>query len=174
MDIFSQINYWHWWVLSISLLMLEFLALGTFGSFFLWPAIASAALGFLMLLFPMLPLQVQVLILGVISIVSVVIGRAYLGKHPLSQDQPFLNQRGAELVGHVYTVSEAIVNGVGKIIVGDGVWIVEGPDCPVGTNVKVLSSGGVRLQVELYSEEQPRSVISKIVVRSPLKNNESA
>ena len=170
MEIFQDINYWHWWVLSISLLMLEFLALGTFGSFFLWPAIASAALGFLMLLFPMLPLQVQVLILGVISIVSVIVGRVYLGKHPLSQDQPFLNQRGSELVGRVYEVSDAIVNGVGKIRVNDGMWTVEGPDCHVGTKVKVLSSGSVRLKVELFTEEENKSVISKIVVRSPLKS----
>jgi hypothetical protein len=173
MEIFQDINYWHWWVLAISLLMLEFLALGTFGSFFLWPAIASAALGFLMLLFPMLPLQVQVLILGVISIVSVIIGRVYLGKHPLSQDQPFLNQRGAELVGRVYEVSDAIVNGIGKIRVNDGMWAVEGPDCPVGTNVKVLSSGSVRLKVEPLTEEENKSVISKIVVRSPLKSEGS-
>ncbi|MEN8219072.1 MAG: NfeD family protein [Pseudomonadota bacterium] len=143
-----QLSYWHWWMLAIALLMLEFLAIGTFGSFFLWPAIAAVAIGFLTLLFPMLTVEYQILILAMVSVVSVVIGRAYLGKHPLSSDEPFLNLRGAELVGRTYLVSEAIVNGTGRIRVDDGSWRVEGPDCPVGTPVKVVGAGSVRLKVK--------------------------
>ena len=149
---FLQINYWHWWMLAAALLLLEFLALGTFGSFFLWPAIAAAIMGLLMLLIPTLSLEYQVLTLAIISIISVVIGRAYLGKHPLGSDQPFLNERGAELVGDIFTVTEAIVNGVGRIGVGDGSWRVEGPDCPVGTQVTVIRAGNVRLKVKLASK----------------------
>lgn len=147
------INYWHWWMLAAALLLLEFLALGTFGSFFLWPAIAAAIMGLLMLLIPTLELEYQLIILAIISIISVVVGRAYLGKHPLSSDQPFLNERGSELVGHIYTVTEAIVNGVGRIGVDDSSWRVEGPDCPVGTLVEVIRSGNVRLKVKPLPEE---------------------
>lgn len=167
-----EITYWHWWILSAALIMLEFLALGTFGSFFLWPAIASAILGLLMLLFPYLSLEYQVLILAMISVFSVLIGRVYLGKNPLTNDQPFLNKRGSELVGRVCPVSEAIVNGIGRIRVDDSSWRVQGPDCPLGTLVKIVGSGNVRLEVELFQEKT--SVISKIVmpVKSPLKNSE--
>jgi len=145
---FFQLSYWHWWMLAIALLVLEFLAIGTFGSFFLWPAIAAAAIGFLTLLFPMLSAEYQILILAMVSVVSVVIGRAYLGKHPLGSDEPFLNRRGAELVGRTFSVTEAIVNGMGRIHVDDGSWRVEGPDCPVGTTVKVVGAGSVRLKVK--------------------------
>ncbi|HDN26934.1 MAG TPA: NfeD family protein [Thioploca sp.] len=165
-----EVSYIHWWILAVALLMLEFVALGTFGSFFLWPAIAAAALGFLMLLFPMLSFEYQVIILAMISIVSVIFGRLYLGKHPLSNDQPYLNKRGSELVGRAYPVSEAIVNGVGKILVDDSTWRVEGSDCPVGTQVKVVTAGSVRLEVELLSQENTKSVIRKIV--EPLKGSE--
>ncbi|KHD05021.1 hypothetical protein PN36_18435 [Candidatus Thiomargarita nelsonii] len=145
---FFQLSYWHWWMLAIALLILEFLAIGTVGSFFLWPAIAAVAIGFLTLLFPMLTVEYQILILALVSVVSVVIGRAYLGKHPLSSDEPYLNLRGAELVGRTFPVSEAIVNGMGRIRVDDGSWRVEGPDCPVGTPVKVVGAGSVRLKVK--------------------------
>jgi membrane protein implicated in regulation of membrane protease activity len=141
-------SYWHWWMLAVALLVLEFLAIGTFGSFFLWPAIAAVAIGFLTLLYPTLSVEYQILILAMVAIVSVMIGRAYLGKHPLSSDEPFLNLRGAELVGRSFIVSEAIVNGSGRILVDDGSWRVEGPDCAVGTEVKVVGAGSVRLKVK--------------------------
>ncbi len=145
---FFQLSYWHWWMFAIALLVLEFLSIGTVGSFFLWPAIAAVAIGFLTLLFPMLTVEYQILILAMVSVVSVVIGRAYLGKHPLSSDEPYLNRRGAELVGRTFPVSEAIVNGMGRIRVDDGSWRVEGPDCSVGTPVKVVGAGSVRLKVK--------------------------
>lgn len=160
---FFQLSYWHWWMLAVALLMLEFLAIGTFGSFFLWPAIAAVAIGFLTLLFPMLSVEYQVLILALVSVVSVMIGRAYLGKHPLSSDEPFLNLRGAELVGRTYFVSEAIVNGVGRIKVDDSSWRVEGPDCPVGTPIKVVESGSVRLKVKPVAQQSSSSSVNPIV-----------
>jgi hypothetical protein len=152
-------NYWHWWILAAILIMLEFFALGTFGSFFLWPAIAAIVIGFLTWLVPeLLNPESQVLILAIVSIISVVVGRLYLGEHPLSSDEPFLNRRGSELVGRTYYVSEAIVNGIGRIFVDDSSWRVEGPDCPVGTQVKVVKAGTVRLQVE------PKSKITKTIL----------
>jgi len=161
------IDPWYWWMLAAALLTLEFLAFGTFGSFFLWPAIAAAIIGFLTLLFPMLTLEYQVIILGMVSIVSVMIGRLYLGKHPLGEDQPFLNLRGAELVGRTFYVSEAIVNGLGRINVDDTSWRVEGPDCSVGTQVKVVESGNVRLRVEDLSKQvKPVTKLQAIIKRS--------
>ena len=157
-----QISYWHWWMLAAALLTLEFLAIGTIGSFFLWPAIAAAIIGFLTLLFPMLSLEYQVMILALVSIVSVMIGRLYLGRHPLASDQPFLNRRGAELVGHIYYVNEAIVNGLGRIGVDDGSLCVEGPDCPVGTQVKVTSAGTVRLRVEPLPQPDDSKPVTKL------------
>ncbi|MCK5718709.1 MAG: NfeD family protein [Thiomargarita sp.] len=158
-----QISYWYWWVLASSLLVLEFLLLGTLGSFFLWPAIAAAIIGFLTLLFPMLSLEYQVMILAMVSIVSVMIGRFYVGKHPLSNDQPFLNRRGSELEGNIYPVVEAIENGVGRINVDDSSWRVEGPDCPVATLVRVVVAGDLAcLQVDLISEQQSVKQVTKL------------
>jgi membrane protein implicated in regulation of membrane protease activity len=63
-------------------------------------------------------------------------------------DQPQLNVRGAQYIGREATVAEAIVNGRGKIRVGDTLWLAEGPDCDTGTQVKVTGTRGTLLLVE--------------------------
>lgn len=63
-------------------------------------------------------------------------------------DQPGLNERGSELIGRTFVVHQAIVDGRGKVKVGDGVWMVTGPDSPVGAQVRVVGQEGVVLRVE--------------------------
>jgi len=63
-------------------------------------------------------------------------------------DQPDLNQRGAQLIGRVLVVEEAIEGGRGKVRAGDTLWPVEGPDAPVGAHVKVVGTRGTALVVE--------------------------
>jgi hypothetical protein len=139
------ISYWHWWILAVMLLILELLVPATF---FLWSAIAAVGSGFLVLLIPTLTSEYQLLIFSVASVVSVVASRLYLKKHPLKSEEPFLNQRSAQYIGRTFTLSEAIVNGKGRVEVDDGSWRVEGPDCPVGTQVKVISVNGVYFKVK--------------------------
>jgi hypothetical protein len=149
----SEHVYLYWWTLAVCLLLLEFLAIGTIGSFFLWPAIAAALMGLVVRSYTIEP-QYQILTLATVSVLSVILWRAYLRRNPLKSDQPFLNLRGAELVGQTYPVTEAIVDGLGRIDVADGSWRVEGPNCPVGTRVRVVDSGTARLQVELLDEDE--------------------
>jgi membrane protein implicated in regulation of membrane protease activity len=74
----------------------------------------------------------------------------FVWAHPsiLKTDQPDLNQRPAQLVGRVVVVEEAIVHGRGKVRIGDTLWLVEGPDTPTGTEVRVTAAHGAVLQVE--------------------------
>jgi membrane protein implicated in regulation of membrane protease activity len=73
-------------------------------------------------------------------------------KHTFStSDEPALNARGAELVGRVLMVAEAIEGGRGKVHAGDTLWLAEGPDCPAGASVKVVSAKATVLVVELVS-----------------------
>jgi hypothetical protein len=70
--------------------------------------------------------------------------------HPsvLRTDQPDLNRRPDQLVGRVLVVEDAIEGGRGKVRVGDTLWIAEGPDLPVGTQVRVTAAQGTVLRVE--------------------------
>ena len=63
-------------------------------------------------------------------------------------DKPLLNQRTEQFVGNSYVLSEAIINGRGKVKVGDTHWVVEGDDMPAGQSVRVTSAYSNVLTVE--------------------------
>ena len=65
----NNIAFWHWWILA-GLLLISELLLPVF--FFLWLGIAAAATGLIMLVFPDIPLQTQLVLFAVLSVVAVV------------------------------------------------------------------------------------------------------
>ena len=91
----------------------------------------------------------EVLIFATLAILAVagswrVVSRSWAVK----SDQPHLNERSAGLVGRSFLLSQAIVNGSGKITYQDTLWDVDGPDMPKGSRVRVTGVEGLRLQVE--------------------------
>ena len=142
--LFEHIEYWHWWVFGIVLIILE---LFVPGAFFLWLGISAAVVGFLMLLMPDMTWQYQWLTFAVFSVISIVLWRQFMLKRPSPSDHPTLNRRGEQYIGRVFTLNEAIVDGVGKIRVDDSMWKIAGEDCPVGSKVKVVEAEGAVLKV---------------------------
>jgi hypothetical protein len=80
----------------------------------------------------------QLLLFGVLSLVSVIAWLAWQKQHPQQSDEPLLNQRMQRYIGRQVSISTAIVNGEGKAQIGDTLWQVSGKDCPAGTKVKVV------------------------------------
>jgi inner membrane protein len=76
--------------------------------------------------------------------------RGSVWAHPTftKSDQPDLNRRAAQLVGRVLLVAEAIEAGRGKVRAGDTLWPAEGPDAPVGAEVRVIAAKATVLVVE--------------------------
>lgn len=142
---FEQLDFWHWLILAVVLVVLEMFAPG---ASFLWIAIAAALTGILLWLMPNLEWTTQVLIFAVLSVLSVIAWRAWAKKHPIQTDQPALNRRGEHYLNRVFTLDEPIVNGVGKIRVDDSTWKIEGPECEAGSKVRVVGVDGVILRVE--------------------------
>jgi membrane protein implicated in regulation of membrane protease activity len=145
MEWLSHIVFWHWWILAGMLLILE-LTSPVF--FFLWLAFSAAAVGFLLLVFPNIPVEVQLVLFGILSVVAVLAWRKYREVRPPISDQPLLNQRGQQYKGRIFTLDHAIINGVGKVLVDDSTWRVKGPDLPAGTHVRVVGVDGVVFIVE--------------------------
>ena len=69
-----EVVFWHWWVLAGLLIILE---LATSRFFFLWLGFAAAAVGFLLLVFPSVPLGAQSIIFGGLSVIALVAWRHY-------------------------------------------------------------------------------------------------
>ena len=145
---YESVAYWHWWVLAVLLFILEVFSPA---AFFLWIGLAAVIVG--IVVFTIDPSwQIQVLLLAILSVSSVMIGRMWFRRNPIETDQPNLNRRGHELIGRVFTIEQGIVNGTGRIRVGDSTWKVRGPDAEVGRQVKVVDIDSAVLLVELVGD----------------------
>ena len=142
---FDQIVFWHWWILAGLLLILELTAPAFF---FLWLGIAAGAVGLILLVFPSIDIETQLILFAVASIVAVLAWRKYRETRPKTTDQPNLNRRGQQYIGRVFSLTSPITNGVGKVTVDDSTWKVKGPDLPEGTHIKVTGVDGVVFKVE--------------------------
>ncbi len=141
----EQMDYWHWGVFAVVLLIVEIMAPG---AFFLWMGISAAVVGVLLLLLPDIAPTVQWLIFAVLSVATIVIWRIRLRSDPTHTDHPTLNRRGAQYLNRVFTLETPIVNGSGKITVDDSTWKIYGEDCDAGSKVKVTGVDGVILHVD--------------------------
>jgi membrane protein implicated in regulation of membrane protease activity len=141
----DHIVFWHWWILAGLLLILELTAPAFF---FLWLGIAAAAVGMILLVFPGIPIETQLVLFGIASIFAVLAWRKYRESRPRTTDQPNLNRRGHQYIGRTFSLDEPIINGVGKVIVDDSTWKVKGPDLPAGTHIRVTGVDGTVFTVE--------------------------
>jgi membrane protein implicated in regulation of membrane protease activity len=120
------------------------------GFFLVWIGLAALAVGALSLLFwdsAFWVWELQAILFAVLAVAATLIGRR-LTLRADKTDEPFLNQRGASLVGRTATLAEPIREGRGRIRLDDTFWQVMGPDLPAGTQVRVVASNGRDLTVE--------------------------
>lgn len=146
--IVMELGPWNWMALGLILLTLEILVPGIF---LLWIGIAAIIVGTLSLLLgdaAFWSWQLQVVLFLGLSLVSAYVGKKVMTNGNDVSDQPLLNQRAQQLVGRTATLAEPISEGQGRIRLGDTQWRVIGPDSPVGTKVKVVSTDGSELIVE--------------------------
>jgi membrane protein implicated in regulation of membrane protease activity len=143
---FADFHWWHWLIVGMVLLILEMFSPA---AFFMWMGLSAAITGVITLIAPEMSWQIQVTIFSVLSIVIIASAKLWFNKKPIKSDEPLLNERGQELIGHVYAVHQAIVNGEGRIKVGETTWKARGPDAPVGARVRVIGARAAVLEVEL-------------------------
>jgi inner membrane protein len=148
-SIVKELGAWNWMALGLVLLALEILVPGIF---LLWIGIAAIIVGTLALMITnggYWTWETQILLFLVLSLVSAYIGKRVMANGNDVSDQPLLNKLGEQLVGRTATLAEPIAEGRGRIRLGDTQWRVTGPDLPAGAKVKVVSSNGAELGVEL-------------------------
>lgn len=135
-----------WWILALLLIGGEVLLPGYF---LLWIGLAAAAMGVVLWVVPDIGMLGQAVLFGVLAF-AFCVGYARWLRPGLERRQggdERLNRRGEQMVGQRYELIEPIVNGRGKARVGDGQWLVSGPDLPRGAMVEVVAVDGATLQV---------------------------
>jgi membrane protein implicated in regulation of membrane protease activity len=135
-----------WWILALILIAIEVVLPGYF---MLWIGIGAAVTGVVVLVLPDMSMLAQAVVFAVLAFASCAV-YWYALRPRMQRNEPgdeLLNRRGAQLIGRRYVLIEAIVNGRGKARVGDGQWLVSGPDLPLGATVEVVDVDGTTLKV---------------------------
>ena len=133
-----------WGGLALLLIAAETLAPGVF---MLWLGLAAAVVFTMLLVFPGVPPIWQAVAFVLLAFASIVVYVKYFRDKERPSDQPLLNRRGEQLVGQVYVLDQALVDGRGRIKIGDAYWTAEGEDLPQGARVRVVSAHNMSLQV---------------------------
>lgn len=143
-DLVDQFGAWLWFAAAVALFVLETIVPGIH---FLWFGVSAALVGLIALLIP-LAWQWQLILFTLISVATLFWVRRSSRADVAKTDEPVLNIRGAQYIGRKVTVEDAIINGRGRVRVGDTIWPAQGEDASVGTNVKVVGVNDMVLVVE--------------------------
>lgn len=133
------------WVAAAGLLAVAELIVP--GVFLVWIAAAAGLAGLATLAFD-LPVTWQLILFGLFSIASVLVGRYVYKASPQPSADPLLNERASRLIGRTVTVTHAIHDGQGRVRVGDSEWIARGHDAPAGAAVRVIAAEGTCLIID--------------------------
>ncbi|WP_323660928.1 NfeD family protein [Pectobacterium versatile] len=136
----------HWFWLSLGGLLLAAEMLGASG-YMLWSGLSAVLVGLLTWVMP-LGWPLQGTIFAILTIVTALLWWYWLRKRTLSRPQSMLNQRGQQLVGLRATLTDPVINGFGRVNIGDSSWRVKSEqNLPVGTQVEVIAIDGITLHV---------------------------
>lgn len=131
-----ELGFWAWFIAAAVLILLE-VSMPIY--YFLWLGTTAAVVGVIAWLFPGLDITWQLALFSGLSIISVILGRAYIKKGTGEEQEATLNRRAEQYMGRVLVLDEPIVNGESKLKVDGLFWKVRGTDCPAGTSVRVVS-----------------------------------
>src|SRR4051812_8662320 len=132
-----------WWVWAVAAAILAMAEMYLPGTYLVWIAVGAVVTTGAVALYDM-PMAWQLGLFAAASAASCGAGYRVYRRADWRRDQGSpLNQRSLMMVGQHGVVSANIVNGQGKVRLGDIVWLAEGPDMPTGRGVRVRSVGGV-------------------------------
>jgi inner membrane protein len=135
---------WFWWSLALLLFAIEAIAPGVF---MLWLGAAAVATALIVLVVD-IPIVGQWVLFSLLGLLAVGLGWRYRSRNaPAPSDQPLLNQKAKQLVDRVFVLDTPMVNGRGRLKIGDAFWTADGEDLPAGTRVRIIAVDGMVLKV---------------------------
>ncbi len=144
-EFFAELEFWHWWLLAALLIAIEVVAPITV---FLWPGIAAALVGVVLIAVPELGWQVQVLLFAALSMVSVMVWFGLVRGRLAETGDANLNRRGTRYIDREFTLAESMANGEGQLNIDDTTWRITGENMAAGDRVRVIAMDGATLLVE--------------------------
>ena len=136
----------YWLVLGLLLMVAE---LFNPGAFLLWLGLGALLTALVVMVTAGMAPVWQFVLFGALSLAAILAYREWRRRHPRieSSDRPLLNQRAAQLVGGTHLLHEPVVDGRGRLKIGDAFWTITGPDALAGSRVRIVTTDGVTLTV---------------------------
>jgi len=145
----AEIGPWFWFVAGLILLIGEVVLPA---AFLVWFGIAALIIGTLTLMgldgVTWWSWQTQLVSFAALSFVMVIVGRKLFPTNRPATDPTELNSPLTRWIGSEVTLQQPIVDGAGRVKLGDTTWRVIGPDTKAGKKVRVLEVEGGALKVE--------------------------
>jgi len=137
---------WPWWAWIVLAGILALAEMVVPGSYLMWIALGAAITA--VAATTGMVLEGQLAVFATATAVSCLGGYfVYRGMEPSHDSGAPLNAPQRSMIGARGTVCQALVNGRGKVRIGDTVWLANGPDLAEGTPVIVAGLRGTRLEV---------------------------
>ena len=129
--IFDNLNFIHWLILGIGLIIVE---LFLWTVFLLWIGSSAITSGVIYFLFPNISGLMQLLIFAVIAIAATSLAKKY---YPVKTVDEQLHNKAKSHIGKECTI-ESIENGVTKVKIGKSLWFAKGSNLSTGQTVKII------------------------------------
>ena len=129
--LFENLNFIHWLILGIALIILE---LFVWTVFLLWIGSSAITVGIIFFLFPNVSGLLQLMIFIVLAVAATLLSKKY---YPVKTVDEQLHDKAKSHIGKECTI-ESVENGVTKVKIGESLWFAKGSDLSTGQSVKII------------------------------------
>ena len=139
--LFENINFMHWLVLGLSLIILE---LFFWTVFLLWIGVSAITVSIFFYLMPHTAWPIQLLIFVALSLATTYLSKRY---YPVKTVDDELYDKAKTYIGKECKVS-SIEDDVIKVQIGKSLWFAKGSELSVGQTVKIIDVESATFIVE--------------------------
>jgi membrane protein implicated in regulation of membrane protease activity len=140
--LFENLNFMHWLVLGLSLIILE---LFLWTVFLLWIGASAITVSIFFYLMPDTSWPIQLLIFVILSLTTTNLAKRY---YPVKTVDDELHEKAKTFIGKECKVS-SIEDGIIKVQIGKSLWFARGTGLSVGQAVKIVDVDDSTFIVEL-------------------------
>ena len=140
--LFENLNFMHWLVLGLSLIILE---LFLWTVFLLWIGASAITVSIFFYLMPNTSWPIQLLIFVILSLTSTNLAKRY---YPIKTVDDELHEKAKTFIGKECRV-DSIEDGIIKVQIGKSLWFARGTGLSVGQAVKIVDVDNLTFIVEL-------------------------
>ena len=140
--LFEDLNFMHWLILGIALIILE---LFFWTVFLLWIGSSAITVGIIFFLLPNVSGLLQLLIFIVLAVVATLLSKKY---YPVKTVDEQLHDKAKKHIGKECTIV-SIEDEVAKVQIGESLWFAKGSNLSAGQSVKIIGVESSTFIVEL-------------------------